>query len=73
MAVHVIDEQNRRGAGSVSGRHVVHAVADHDEAAGAVFQAPLRGDVQDAGRVGLRRLELARDYGPEDVAGEEVC
>lgn len=71
MRISPINQQNRRSPGPVSSRHVVDAVSDHQQA--GCCDAPLRRDVQDPRRVGLRGAELARDDGRERVGGQEGC
>lgn len=73
VGVVLVDQQHRGGARAVAGRHVVEAVADHDDvAAAAALEAPRPGDVQDARRVRLGRPEVARHDGVEVVAREEA-
>ena len=71
MRISLINQQHRRSPGPVSGRHVVDAVPDHQQA--GCCDAPLRRDVQDPRRVGLRGAELARDDGRERVGGQKGC
>ena len=71
MRIRLANQQHRRSPGPVPGRHVVDAVADHQQA--GCCDAPLRRDVQDPRRVGLRGAELARDDGLEGVGGQEGC
>ena len=71
MRIRLTNQQHRRSPGPVPGRHVVDAVADHQQA--GCRDTPLRRDVQDPRRVGLRGAELARDNGREGVGGQEGC
>lgn len=68
-------DQHRQSARIVACNDVVDAVADHDQwqllsrlrmrTRSACIDAPCFGDVQDAGRRGLGRAEVAGDDGVE--------